>query len=58
VSSDRTVGGFIRRHRRAVLITALVVPLLGLTSVAYGYERASRDTILPGVRITGVMVGA
>jgi lipoprotein-anchoring transpeptidase ErfK/SrfK len=57
VSSDRTVGGFIRRHRRAVLITALVVPLLGLTSAAYGYERASKDTILPGVRIAGVMVG-
>jgi lipoprotein-anchoring transpeptidase ErfK/SrfK len=51
------VAGLIRGHWRAVLIAALVVALLGLTSAAYGYDRAVRETILPGVRIAGVRVG-
>jgi lipoprotein-anchoring transpeptidase ErfK/SrfK len=52
------IAGRIRGHRRAALLTAVIVALLGLTSAAYGYDRAARQTILPGVRIAEVMVGS
>ena len=51
------IAGLVRGHRQAMLISALVVTLLGLTSAASGYDRASRQTILPGVRIAGASVG-